>query len=462
MSKSKNSKVFPVILAGGSGTRLWPLSRELTPKQLISLGGEDSLLQQTIDRAYMVSDNTPIIVTNKKIHDQVDHSKLPKTVEFLLEPSPKNTAPAIAMAVSRALEVDPEAVVVILSADHHIDNGKFIPFVDAGIETAMNTDRIVLIGIKPIRPETGYGYIKIGEKIDAAAYEIDAFREKPNKKTAESYIADGKYLWNAGIFIAKAKVLKAEFEAHLPELKGLFAGNNSEEVFAGIEPFSIDNGLLEKTKNIAVVPADAAWNDLGSWGSIYDISEMDIHENYLEGNVITEDTTGSLIMSRGNRRIATIGLKDVVVIDTEDVTLICDRDQSQNVKHIVDRVKLEPNNKDYIEHKTMQRPWGRYTILDEGNGFKVKFIHVNPKSKLSLQSHVHRDEHWVVVKGVAEITHDNEVKTFGPNDGLIIPKGTKHRLENMGDTELTVVEVAIGDYIEEDDIQRFDDIYLRK
>lgn len=461
MSRSTKT-VYPVILAGGSGTRLWPLSRELTPKQLISLGGEDSLLQQTIDRAYLLSENTPIIVTNKKIHDQVDLTKLPKTVEFLLEPSPKNTAPAIALAVRKALEADPESVVVILSADHHIDNEKFIPFVELAIETATNTGRIVLIGIKPIRPETGYGYIKIGEKIDEAAFEISSFKEKPNKKTAETYMKDDKYLWNAGIFIAKAKVLKAEFEKHLPELKDLFSGEESEKVFAQIKPFSIDTGLLEKTKNIAVVPTNAAWNDLGSWGSIYDISEMDINDNYLEGNVITEDTTGSLVMSRGNRRIATIGLKDVVVVDTEDVTLICDRDQSQNVKHIVDRIKLEPNNKDYIEHKTMQRPWGRYTILDEDNGFKVKFIHVNPRSKLSLQSHKHRDEHWVVVKGQALITHDEEEKIYGPNDGLIIPIGTKHRLENIGETELTVVEVAIGDYIEEDDIQRFDDIYLRK
>ncbi|MEI7615183.1 MAG: mannose-1-phosphate guanylyltransferase/mannose-6-phosphate isomerase [Actinomycetota bacterium] len=459
--KNKSNIVYPVILAGGSGTRLWPLSRELTPKQLIALGGEDSLLQQTIDRAYLLSENTPIIVTNKKIHDQVDFTKLPKTVEFLLEPSPKNTAPAIALAVRRALELDPESVVVILSADHHIDDEKFVPFVEHAIEAAVDTNRIVLIGIKPIRPETGYGYIKIGKKIDGAAFEISDFVEKPNKKKAETYLADEKYLWNAGIFIAKAKVLKAEFDKHLPELKDLFSDKPSESVFENIEPFSIDTGLLEKTKNIAVVPASAAWNDLGSWGSIYDISKMDINDNYLEGNVITKDTTGSLIMSRGNRRIATIGLKDVVIVDTEDVTLICDRDQSQNVKHIVEQVKLEPNNKDYIVHKTMQRPWGRFTILDEANGFKVKFIHVNPKSKISLQSHVHRDEHWVVVKGEARITHEDEVKTFGPNDGLIIPAGTKHRLENMGDTELTVVEVAIGDYIEEDDIQRFDDIYLR-
>lgn len=453
--------VYPVILAGGSGTRLWPLSRELTPKQLIALGGEDSLLQQTIDRAYQISKKEPIILTNKKIFDQIDKSKLKQEVDFVLEPEAKNTAPAIAVAVKRALEKDPNAIVFILSADHHIDNKNFMPFAASAIETAAKTDLIVLMGIHPTRPETGYGYIKAGEKLDKSACKIDRFTEKPEKKVAEAYLAEGTYLWNAGIFIAKAAVLKKEIETHIPELKGIFSAGNVAEIFSNLKSVSIDEGLLEKTEKVAVVPTSAAWNDLGSWGSIYDISKRDLSGNYLEGNVNAEATTGSLVLARGNRRVVTIGLKNVVVVDTEDVVLISDRDQTQEVKKVVEKLKLDPTCKETIEHKTMHRPWGRYTVLDEGDGFKVKFIHVHPKSKLSLQSHDHRDEHWVVVKGMARITHGDEVKDFGPNDGLIIPIGTKHRLENIGDSELTVVEVAIGDYIEEDDIKRYSDEYHR-
>lgn len=457
-----NKKVFTVILAGGSGTRLWPLSRELTPKQLISLGeGNGSLLQRTIDRSYLISKEEPIIVMGQKIYDQIDRTKIVGGVEYVIEPSAKNTAPAIALGVKKALELDGDALVVVLSADHHIDDLKFIPFVNEAIRVADEHKRVVLMGIRPIRPETGYGYIKIGEKLDKSSYEIKEFVEKPDKSKAEKYLKDGDYLWNAGIFVSRADVFKDEFENNMPEVSKIFSSNNPEEVYSKLTPISIDYGLIEKTKNVAVVPTEAVWNDLGSWGSIYDISKLDINDNYLEGNVVAEDTTGSLILSRGGRRVATIGLKDVVIVDTEDVTLVCDRDKSQEVKKVVDQIKQEPNNKDYIEHKTMHRPWGRYTILDEGDGFKVKFIHVNPRSKLSLQSHEHRDEHWVVVKGKAKITHNDEEKIYGPNDGLIIPIGTKHRLENIGETELTVVEVAIGDYIEEDDIKRYDDVYLR-
>jgi mannose-1-phosphate guanylyltransferase/mannose-6-phosphate isomerase len=301
----------------------------------------------------------------------------------------------------------------------------------------------------------------MGAKIDEAAFEIDGFTEKPEKKKAEEYLASGKYLWNAGIFIAKASVMEKEFMTFVPELKPLFSTSETEEIYSKLDSVSIDQGLLEKTKNIAVVPTDAAWNDLGSWGSIYDISPKDKNANYLEGNVVCEDTAGSLILARANRRIATIGLENVVVVDTEDVTLVCDRDRGQDVKKIVDKIKLEPGSKDYIEHKTMHRPWGRYTILDEADGFKVKFIHVEPGAKLSLQSHSHRSEHWVVVKGEAKVTIGEEFKILRPNESIFVPVETKHRLENIGKTELTIVEVATGDYIEEDDIKRYEDVYER-
>jgi len=454
-------KIIPIILAGGSGTRLWPLSRQLTPKQLINLSGEGSLLQQTIDRAYLLSEQSPIILTNKQIFDQIDKSRIENKVDYLLEPSAKNTAPAIALAAKRGLEIDPEALLVVLSADHYIDDTTFLPFFQKAMKVAAETESIILIGIKPTRPETGYGYIKTGKKTDEGVFSLASFNEKPDKETAESYIKDTAYLWNAGIFVSKAKVLKAEIVKHIPALAGIFTEAVPENIFSKIEPLSIDFGLLEKTKNIAVVPADATWNDLGSWGSIYDVSPLDKDGNYFEGNVVSETTSGSLIMSRGNRRIATIGLKDVVIVDTEDVTLICDRDQSQDVKKIVDRIKLEPDNRDYIEHKTMHRPWGKYTVLDEGEGFKVKFIHVQPGQKLSLQKHNHRSEHWVVVKGTAIVTVGDKETTLNQNESTYVPVNTLHRLENIGKGELTIVEVASGDYIDESDIVRIDDIYKR-
>lgn len=457
----QSNQVYSVILAGGSGTRLWPLSRELVPKQLINLSGEESLLSQTIDRAYLLSKQAPIIVTGQKIYNQIDQHKITKNVEFLIEPKAKNTAPAIALAAKRALEFDPEAILVILSADHYIDDKTFVPFVKNAIEATEKTKSIVLIGIKPIRPETGYGYIKIGEKIGNNIHRIKSFEEKPEKRVAETYLKDKKYLWNAGIFIAKAKVLKTEIEKHLPSLKELFKGGDIEKIFQKLEPISIDNGVLEKTSNITVVPTKTNWNDLGSWGSVYDICKHDRCQNYLEGNIICEKTEGSLVMARGNRRIATIGLQNVVIVDTEDVTLICDRDRTQDVKNLVEKIKLDPNNKDHIEHKTMHRPWGRYTVLDEGDGFKVKFIHVEPGGKLSLQSHNHRSEHWVVVKGIADITIGGEVKRLNPNESIYVPLETKHRLANPGNDELTIVEVATGSYIEEDDIKRYDDAYSR-
>lgn len=457
----KQNNIYPIILAGGSGTRLWPLSRELTPKQLINLTGQNTLLDQTIERAALFSSNASIIVTNNKIHGQVDKSKLTGKVEFLIEPSAKNTGPAIALAACEVVKKDPEGILVVLSADHYIDDEKFTPFIKTAIEAADSTNRIVLIGIKPTRPETGYGYIKTGEKVTEGAYAIEQFAEKPAKEVAEGYLKEGSYLWNAGIFVAKARVLKEEFEAHLPGTKEIFNNSSLEDAYEGISPISIDQGLLEKTQNIAVVPADATWNDLGSWGSIYDISPLDKDSNYIEGNVIADSTTGSLILARGERRVATIGLKNVVIVDTEDAVLICDRDNSQEVKKIVEKIKEDPGSKDSIEHKTMHRPWGRYTVLDEGSGFKVKFIHVNPGGKLSLQSHSHRSEHWVVVKGEATITISEEVKILGPNESIYVPVGTKHRLENAGQSELTIVEVATGAYIEEDDIQRYEDVYER-
>ena len=454
-------KIITVILAGGSGTRLWPLSRELTPKQLINIGGDDSLLQKTLDRAYLLSKEKPIILTNKKIYDQIDKSMLKNDVNFLLEPEPKNTAPAIALATDAALKLDSNPILVILSADHHIDNKQFIPYIKKAIGTAETTGRVVLMGIKPTRPETGYGYIKLGGKIDKNSFGIAEFTEKPDKATAEKYLKDGDYMWNAGIFIAPAKTLKTEIEKYMPKLAKVFSESNKENLFKSLEPISIDFGLLEKTDKIAVVPTDAIWNDLGNWGAIYDISTLDVNGNSLEGDIVNRDTTGSLILARGQRRVATIGLKNLVIIDTEDVTLICDKDRTQEVKNIVDMIKQEPNNKDHIEHKTMHRPWGRYTVLDEGEGFKVKFIHVAPGGKLSLQKHLHRSEHWVVVKGTARITVDDKTSDFGPNESTFVPLGSIHRLENNGDTELTIVEVATGERIDENDIVRLDDIYRR-
>lgn len=456
-------KIIPIILAGGSGTRLWPLSRELTPKQLIQLDGDAPLLHQTIARAKKISPSRPLVVTNEKIFNQIDVELKRDDVKYLIEPCPHNTAPAIAIATKQVLDQDNDSIVVVLSADHHLVDDEFVPVIKKAIDVAEETGDIVLLGIQPTRPETGYGYIEYKPTSNEDHYKVIAFREKPDKQSASDYISSGNFLWNAGIFIAKASVLKNEFLKYMPELSDIFTKESLdiEALFDTIESTSIDYGILEKSEHVSVVPANILWNDLGSWGSVYDISTLDKNGNYLEGNVISEDTTGSLIMARGQRRVATIGLQNLVVVDTEDVTLICDRDKTQDVKKIVDKVKQESNNRDYIEHKTMQRPWGRYTVLDEGEGFKVKFIHVKPGGKLSLQKHSKRSEHWVVVKGTARITVDDKIADFQPNESTFVPQGAVHRLENNGNTELTIVEVATGEYIGEDDIIRIEDIYSR-
>jgi len=456
-------KIAPIILAGGNGTRLWPLSRELTPKQLICLDGDESLLKQTIDRAKLLSSDTTYISTNEKLYNQIDLALKGDGIRYIIEPSSKNTAPAIALATKEVLKGGEDKIMLIFSADHHLVNNEFIPIMRKAIKVAEENNDIVLIGIKPARPETGFGYIKYIKDDKLPANKVASFCEKPDKETAQSFIASGDFLWNAGIFVAKASVLREELAKYIPELSKIFStdNKNTTALFNKLDPISIDFGLLEKTKKISVIPADIIWNDLGSWGSIYDISSLDSNKNYLEGDVIDENTSGSLVLARGDRRIATIGIRDLVVIDTEDVTLICDRDSTQDVKKVVDKIKLDSTNKDHIEHKTMHRPWGRYTVLDEGKGFKVKFIHVNPGQKLSLQMHNHRSEHWVVVKGTATVTVGEDVITLNQNESTYVPVKTKHRLENKGDTELTIVEVASGEVIVEDDIVRFEDIYKR-
>ena len=459
-------KIYPVILAGGSGARLWPLSREKSPKQLLALSGEMSLIKLAVKRCHLFSTEKPIIVTTKDQIDQIKTELINDPVDFIAEPERKNTAPAIALAAGWVHKKDPKGIIVILTSDQFLDEKKLAVDIKNAAAIASKDSQIILIGIEPTSPETGYGYICLGEAYDkkASIYKVKKFAEKPDLKKAKEYLASGDYLWNAGMFLARADVFKKEIDKNLPELSVLFKKDTTNEQidkeYKKFTPISVDYGVIEKTKSLLVVKTDMEWSDLGSWSSVHKVSEKDSRGNSYKAEHLGVDNDDVLVISNTERLVATIGLKDIAIIDTEDALLVCNKTKDQNVKQIVDELKSK-NRPEVIEHKTSKRPWGRYTILDEGEGFKVKFIHVNPGEKLSLQSHKHRAESWTVVKGVAKVTLGSEEKTFNPNENVFIDIGELHRLENVGKTELTIVEVATGKYIAEDDIQRFDDIYSR-
>lgn len=460
---------YALILCGGSGTRLWPLSRTLRPKQLLALNGEKTLLQQTTERllAHVPAANLYTVTHEDhkfEVKGQLAEVAADAIANVLAEPCARNTLPAIAWAVDQIHQKDPNAIIGVFASDHAIDNQAAFLEAWKTAEKAAEDDYLVLLGIKPHEPATGYGYIKPSKVIangNMPVYEVAQFVEKPALETAKQYVADG-YLWNSGMFVFKAGTFMQMFQQHQPEMAkqlSTMTAENFAETYANFTNISIDYGLAEKADKVAVVPVDMAWSDLGSWESIYQKQAKDSDNNVMHGDVFAQDTTNCLLWSQTSL-LATAGLDNVVVIQTGDATLVCDRSKTEEIKTLVARVKAHKSELTEI-HLTAHRPWGTYTVLEEGPNFKIKRIVVNPGAKLSMQMHKHRSEHWVVVSGVATITNNEIEFTLQENQSTYISKTHRHRLENKGSKPLAIIEVQCGDYVGEDDIVRFDDQYGR-
>ena len=458
-----------IILAGGSGSRLWPLSREMYPKQLLSIDEDTSLLQQTFTRLLRFMEPSDILtITNIKHYQDIklQLNKISSENVVLAEPLGKNTAPAIACSLeyfSQTCEADD--VVIVLPSDHLIKD--YLAF-DKTVEMAMPLAKmgyIVTFGIKPSYPETGYGYIKTSKQL-GDGFIVDRFVEKPDTETAEKYLKSGEYYWNGGIFMGKISTFLTEFEKYVPqifdELPKLNFSQNSQidySIYENMPSISIDYAIMEKSNKVALVELQSDWNDLGSWQSLYNVKEKDENGNVLTGKVVVDNVKNSFIYSQ-KEVVAVSSLENIILVETEDAIMACDINSSQNVKKLYE--KLKQSESDTIKlHKTVFRPWGYYTCLNSGEGYLTKTICVQPKHKLSIQSHNHRSEHWVVLEGQALVVKDGKEYNLYQGDSIDIPVGVKHSLQNPYEQELKIIEVQKGDYISEDDIIRYEDCYGR-
>jgi len=468
-------KIIPVILSGGSGTRLWPLSRKQYPKQYLPLVGDNTMLQETILRLEGLDNLAdPIIVCNADhrflVAEQCQQINITNPT-ILLEPIGRNTAPAIAAASLQSLKTSDDAVLLVLSADHVIqDINAFHTAINIANEQAQD-GKLVTFGIVPTDANTGYGYIKSSKTNNDGAYKVEEFVEKPDLKTAEFYLEQGNYLWNSGMFMFKADVLIDELTTYSPDIVN--AVNNSVDsalrdldfirldgqTFESSPSDSIDYALMEKSNNVVVVPLDAQWNDIGSWSALYDIGTKDNNGNVVKGDVIIQDTTNTYI-NANHHMVAVIGVDNLIVVDTPDATFIATQDKAQEVKGIVE--SLQANGRDEGgAHRKVYRPWGWYDSVEMGVHFQVKRLHINPGAKLSLQMHHKRAEHWVVVSGIATAINGEDVLTLAEGESTYIPLGVTHALENRTNEQLEIIEIQSGAYLGEDDIVRFEDIYGR-
>ena len=468
--------IYPVILTGGAGSRLWPLSREHYPKPLLPLFGQRTLLQDTAMRLNGLDGaQAPVFVCNEEhrflVAEQVQSIGL-QSGAILLEPEGRNTAPALTLAALYLSEKDPQALIIAMPADHVIpDTEVFGSAVKQAAELAKQ-GYLVTFGIVPKHAETGYGYIHRGVPIESSqAFSVDRFVEKPDLATAQSYINTGEYYWNSGIFALRADTWLAEIERYAPAIAdacraAIDSGKRDNDFCrVGKESFllspsnSIDYAVMEKTDKVAVVPLDAGWSDVGAWSALWDISKRDMQGNVTQGDVLVHDVQNTLVVAQ-HRCVAAIGLENAVVIETPDAVLVTSRGRAQDVKEIVSQLKKSGRD-EYKFHRRVFRPWGDYEGIDVGARYQVKRLTVKPGASLSLQMHHHRAEHWIVVKGTARVTRGNEILTLSENESTYIPLGTKHRLENPGKIPLEIIEVQSGSYLGEDDIVRFEDVYDR-
>ncbi len=467
------SSIQPVILSGGSGTRLWPLSREMYPKQFLPLAGTQTMLQATWQRVAPIATRGPLVIANEA-HRFVAAEQLQQAgatpQAIILEPVGRNTAPAIAVAALEATGDGADALLLVLPSDHVIADEAAFRAAVAVAAAAAETGKLVTFGIVPTGPETGYGYIKAAPGIGDDARNVDRFVEKPDLATATAYVASGEYFWNSGMFLFQASRYLEELARFNPAMlegcRAAWAGARREsdftrldsEAFAAVPSDSIDYAVMEKTMDAVVVPLDAGWNDVGSWTALRDVSPRDANGNAHHGDVIAIDCHDTYAYSE--RLVALVGLDDVIVVETDDAVLVGKGDRMQEIKTIVAQLKAEGRS-EASWHRKVYRPWGAYDSIDNGERFQVKRITVKPGGTLSLQMHHHRAEHWIVVSGTAEVTRGEEVLLLSENQSTYIPLGVTHRLRNPGKLPLELIEVQSGSYLGEDDIVRFEDTYGR-
>lgn len=464
-----NNMILPVIMAGGSGSRLWPLSRSLFPKQFISLASDLTMLQETMKRLDGIEHSAPILICNDEHRFLVAEQLRQQAVNcegIILEPAGRNTAPAIALAAFQALQKNDDPLLLVLAADHVIqDPAAFIDSVEQAVGPA-EEGNLVTFGIVPSKTETGYGYIKQGQSV-GKAFKVDQFVEKPDLTTAQAYLKSGEYYWNSGMFLFRASRYLEELKEFRPDIyfacEAAMNGSRNdldftrldEEAFLACPDESVDYAVMEKTNSALVVPMDAGWSDVGSFSALWEVSPKNIDGNVIKGDVLTEQTQNSYIYSQ-NKLVSTVGVSNLVVIETKDAILVADKDKVQDVKSIVNTLKKEARSEAF-QHREVYRPWGSHDEIAQGNRYHVKHLSVKPGERTALQLHHHRAEHWIVVQGTAKVTNGEKSYLLSENESTYIPLGSPHRIENPGRVDLHLIEVRSGSYLEEDDIVRLEE-----